>query len=144
MRFYDSSLRVEFKLYVLCRVKKTFLTTLVAAVTLLVWCWPCCLFIYLFIYLRRCPGQLARITTNLTAHWTLCKPSGHIKHRGDDRHAHEDSNSRAAEWNKLLPQPCCLFVALVDATWPSADVISNIYSCILYSKFELLLYKENL
>ena len=29
LRFYDSSLRVEFILYVACRVKKTFLITLV-------------------------------------------------------------------------------------------------------------------
>ena len=55
--------------------------------------------------LRGCPDQFARITTNLTAHWTPCKPSGHVRHRGDDRRAHESSNLEAVEKNKLLPSP---------------------------------------
>jgi hypothetical protein len=44
-------------------------------------------FIYLFMWVF---GQLARTTTNLTAHWT--KLSGYVKHHGDDRRAHERSN----------------------------------------------------
>jgi hypothetical protein len=37
---------------------------------------------YLFIYLCGYPGQLARTTTNLMAHYTSCKPNEHVKHRG--------------------------------------------------------------
>ena len=58
-----------------------------------------------FFNLCRYPGQLARTTTNFTAHWTPCKPSGHVKHRECDRRAHEDSNSWAAKGDKLLPPP---------------------------------------
>jgi len=41
--------------------------------------------IIFFIYNPRCPGQLTRTTTNPRAHWTSCKPSKQIKHRGGDR-----------------------------------------------------------
>jgi len=62
-------------------------------------------FFYFFFDLRGCPGQLARTTTNPMAHWTPCKPSGHVRHRGGDRHAHEDSNPGAAGGDKLLLPP---------------------------------------
>jgi hypothetical protein len=58
-----------------------------------------------FFYLRGCPGQLARTTTNPTAHWTPCKPSGHVRHSGDDRRAHENSNPGAAGEDKPLLPP---------------------------------------
>jgi hypothetical protein len=61
--------------------------------------------IFFFFDLRGCPGQLARTTTNLTAHWTPCKPSGYVRHRGGDRRAHEDSNPGAVEGDKPLPPP---------------------------------------
>jgi hypothetical protein len=50
-----------------------------------------------FFYLCGCLGQLARTTTNLTAHWTPCKPSRHVRHHEDNRHAHEDSNPGTAK-----------------------------------------------
>jgi hypothetical protein len=56
-----------------------------------------------FFYLHGCPGQLARTMTNPTAHWTSCKPSEHVRHRGDDRRAQGDSNPGAEEGNKSLP-----------------------------------------
>jgi len=62
-------------------------------------------YLFLFIYLRGCPGQLARTTTNPTAHWIPCKPSGHVRHRGGDRRAHEGSNPGGAEGDKPLPPP---------------------------------------
>jgi hypothetical protein len=46
-------------------------------------------------------GQLARTTTNPTAHWTSCKPSEHIKYHGSDRHAHENSNPE--QWEEPRP-----------------------------------------
>jgi hypothetical protein len=60
---------------------------------------------FFFFYLRGCPGQLARTTTNPTAHWTPCKPSGHVRHHGGDRRAHEDSNPGAAGGDKPLLPP---------------------------------------
>jgi len=61
---------------------------------------------YIFFFdLRGCPGQLARTTTNPTAHWTPCKPSEHVRHRGGDRCAHEDSNPGVVEGDKPLPPP---------------------------------------
>jgi hypothetical protein len=62
-------------------------------------------FFFFFFDLRGCPGQLARTTTNLTAHWTPCKLSGHVRHRGGDRHAHENSNPGAAGGDKPLLPP---------------------------------------
>jgi hypothetical protein len=55
------------------------------------------LFFFSFFLFMWVSGQLARTTTNLTAHWTPCKPSRHVKHREDDRHAHEDSNPETAK-----------------------------------------------
>jgi hypothetical protein len=57
-------------------------------------------FIYLFMWVF---GQFARTMTNLTAHWTFCKPNKHIKHREGDRRAHVSSNPDAEERNKSLP-----------------------------------------
>jgi hypothetical protein len=34
-----------------------------------------------------------------------CKFSGHVRHRGGDRRAHEDSNPGAAGGDKPLPTP---------------------------------------
>jgi hypothetical protein len=69
---------------------------------------------FFFFFLRGCPGQLARTTTNPTAHWTPCKPNGHVRHRGSDRRAHENSNPGAAGGDKpLLPpgqDPQCVWV----------------------------------
>jgi hypothetical protein len=63
-------------------------------------------FLQLFFFdLRGCSGQFARTTTNFTAHWTPCKPSGHVRHRGGDRRAHEGSNLGAVEGDKPLPPP---------------------------------------
>jgi hypothetical protein len=39
-----------------------------------------------------CPGQLTRTTTNPRIHWTLCKPSRQVRHRGDNKHACWDLN----------------------------------------------------
>jgi hypothetical protein len=76
----------------------------------------------LFFDLRGCPGQLARTMTNPTTHWTPCKPSGHVRHRGDDRRAHEDSNPGAAGGDKPLPPPgqdprCMLMLSYFAALW---------------------------
>ena len=60
---------------------------------------------YFFFDLRGCPGQLARTTTNPTAHWTPCKPNEHIRHRGDDRRAHENSNPGTTGGDKPLLPP---------------------------------------
>ena len=48
-------------------------------------------------------GQLTRTTTNPRAHWTSCKPSEHVRHRGGDRRAQWGSNPCAEEGNKSLP-----------------------------------------
>jgi hypothetical protein len=47
-------------------------------------------FFFFIIYLRGCPGKL---------------PSEHVRHRGDDRRAHEDSNPGAAGGDKPLLPP---------------------------------------
>ena len=65
-------------------------------------CWDCCNF---FFDLCGCSGQLARITTNLMAHWTPCKLSEYVRHRGGDRRAHENSNPGAAGGDKPLLPP---------------------------------------
>lgn len=54
-------------------------------------------------FLCECSGQFARIMTNFMVHWTSCKPSKHVRHRGDDRHVHKNSNSGAEKKNKSLP-----------------------------------------
>jgi hypothetical protein len=41
----------------------------------------------IFFYNPGCPSQLTHITTNLRIHWTPCKPSKQVRHRGDDRRA---------------------------------------------------------
>jgi len=51
-----------------------------------------------------CPGQLTRTTTNLWTHWTPCKPSRQVRHRGDDRHAHWGLNS-GSRGRETLPVP---------------------------------------
>ena len=58
---------------------------------------------FYYYYLRGCPGQLAHTTTSLTAHWTSCKPSEHVRHHGGNRHAQGGSNPDAEEGNKSLP-----------------------------------------
>ena len=40
----------------------------------------------------RCPGQLTRTTTNPRTHWTPCKPSRQVRHRGGDMRARWGSN----------------------------------------------------
>jgi len=74
--------------------------------------------IIFFFDLRGCPGQLAHTTTNPMAHWTPCKPSGHVRHRGGDRRAHEDSNPGAAGEDKpLLPpgqDPQCIIIIIIN------------------------------
>jgi hypothetical protein len=65
----------------------------------------CFFFLLFFFDLCGCPGQLARTTTNLTVHWTPCKPSGHVRHHEGDKYAHESSNSGAAEGDKPLSPP---------------------------------------
>jgi hypothetical protein len=57
---------------------------------------------FFFFFLRGCPGQFARTTTNLTTHWISCKPSEHVRHRRSDRHAQWGSNPGAEEGNKPL------------------------------------------
>jgi len=58
-------------------------------------------------------GQLTRITTNPRIHWTPCKPSRQVRHRGGDRRTRWDLNPRCIG-RKTLPrslgyQPrCCL------------------------------------
>jgi hypothetical protein len=47
---------------------------------------------FFFFFNPRCPGQLTRTTTNPRTHWTPCKPSRQVKHRGDDRRARWGSN----------------------------------------------------
>jgi hypothetical protein len=59
--------------------------------------------LFFYYYLRGCPGQLAHTTTSLTAHWTSCKPSEHVRHHGGNRHAQGGSNPGAEEGNKSLP-----------------------------------------
>jgi len=65
-----------------------FLVLLSSTLALFLWDFPG-LFTYyylcgsfFFIYLRGCLGHLVCITTNLTVHWTFCKPSEYVKHRG--------------------------------------------------------------
>jgi len=61
------------------------------------------LYIYIFFfYLRGCPSQLARTTTNSTTHWTPCKLNEHIRHRKNDRHTHKNSNPEATREDKPL------------------------------------------
>ena len=60
---------------------------------------------FFFFYLRGCPDQLARTTTNPTAHWTPYKPSEHVKYRGGNMRTHESSNPGAVEGDKPLPPP---------------------------------------
>jgi hypothetical protein len=77
------------------------------------------IFIFLvFFYLRGCPGQFACTTTNPTVHWISCKPSEHVRHRGDDRRAQGGSNPDVEEGNKSLPPlgqylKCFIFLVLL-------------------------------
>jgi len=51
------------------------------------------IYIYFF-YNSGCPDQFTRTTTNPRTHWTSCKLSRHVRHRGDDRRTREGSNPR--------------------------------------------------
>jgi len=52
----------------------------------------CCQLFFFFLIIRGCSSQLTRTTTNPQTHWTPCKPSRQVRHRGDDRRAHWDLN----------------------------------------------------
>jgi len=47
-----------------------------------------------------CPDQLTHTTTNPWAHWTSCKPSEYVRHRGGDRRAQWGLNPSAEKENK--------------------------------------------
>jgi hypothetical protein len=51
-----------------------------------------------------CPGQLTRTTTNPRTHWTPCKPSRQVRHRGGDRRARWGSNP-GDRGKETLPLP---------------------------------------
>jgi len=59
-------------------------------------------FIYIYIYNPGCPGQLMRTTTNSRINWTPYKPSVHVKHCEDDRHAQKELNLDTEKENKSL------------------------------------------
>jgi hypothetical protein len=65
-----------------------------------------------------CSGQLTRTTTNPRTHWTPCKPSRQVRHRGDDRRARWGSNP-GDRGKETLPLPlghkprCYVFLSLV-------------------------------
>ena len=62
------------------------------------------LFLFLFLGNTRCPGQLTRTTINSWTHWTPCKASRQVKHRGGDRRARWGSNLGDRK-KKTLPLP---------------------------------------
>ena len=64
-----------------------------------------CFFSFLFFPITRSvyPDQFTRTTTNLWTHWISHKSSGHVRHRGGDRHTQRGSNSGAEKRNKSLP-----------------------------------------
>jgi hypothetical protein len=62
------------------------------------------LFYFFFFCNPGCPGQLTRTTTNLRTHWTPCKPSRQVRHRGGDRRARWGSNP-GDRGNETLPLP---------------------------------------
>jgi len=51
-----------------------------------------------------CPGQLTRTTTNPRTHWTSCKPSRQVRHRGGDRRACWGLNPGCIG-REILPRP---------------------------------------
>jgi len=61
----------------------------------------------------RCPGQLTRTTTNPRTHWTPCKPSRQVRHRGGDRRARWGSNpgdrGKKTLYLPLGHKPQCFF-----------------------------------
>jgi len=83
-----------------------------------------------FFYLRGCPGQLARTTTNPTAHWIPCKPNEHVRHREDDKRAHKNSNREAMERDKLFPppgqDPQCMFIP-INMSPPCHFLMSHVF-----------------
>jgi hypothetical protein len=88
-------------------------------------------FFFFFFDLRGCPGQLARTTTNLTAHWTPCKPSKHVRHRGGDRRAHEDSNQERQEetspsYRRARPSVLFFIIIFFSLTWVSGPACAHL------------------
>jgi len=51
-----------------------------------------------------CPGQLTRTTTNPRTHWTPCKPSRQVRHRGGNKYVRWDSNP-CDRGKETLPLP---------------------------------------
>ena len=51
-----------------------------------------------------CPGQLTRTAINPRIHWTPCKPSRQVRHRGGDRRARWGSNLGDKD-KETLPLP---------------------------------------
>jgi len=93
---------------------------------------PFNIFAIFFFYLHGCPGQLTLTTINSTAHWTPCKPSGQVRHRGDDRRAHEGSNPGAVERDNLLPplgqDPHCHICNICMLfKWPVIDKLGSYF-----------------
>ena len=65
------------------------------------------IFFFFFFGNPWCPGQLTRTTTNPRAHWTSCKPSEHVRHRGGDRRTQRESNpgwgrNKSHDWPQQL------------------------------------------
>jgi hypothetical protein len=70
--------------------------------------WGCdkrinCKYSFFFFNNSGCSGQLMRTTTNLRIHWTSCKPSEHVKHRGSDRRVQWELNPNTEKRNKSFP-----------------------------------------
>jgi hypothetical protein len=61
-------------------------------------------FFFFFFFNLGCPDQLTPITTNPRIHWTPCKPSRQVRHRGGDRRARWDSNP-GDRGKETLPLP---------------------------------------
>jgi hypothetical protein len=114
----------------------------------------CILFLFFFFFfdLCGCLDQLARTTTNPTAHWTPCKPSRHVRHREDDRRTHENSNPETAEEDKPLPPPakypqCILFLFLflyvlaLKMACQNSIEIDGIWHCLSFPRI-LLIYSR--
>jgi len=110
-----------------------------------------CFSSFFFFYLCGCLGQLARTTTNPMTHWTPCKPSGHVRHRGGDKHAYKDSNP-GAEGDKPLPPPakdpqCILFLFLflyvlaLKMACQNSIEIDGIWHCLSFPRI-LLIYSR--
>jgi len=79
----------------------------------------------IFFYLRGCPGQFVHITTNLTAHWISCKHNEHVRHRGDNRHAHGDSNPDTKKKKQVLSTARPIAQSLTKIIIASANCIDH-------------------